>query len=68
MRVGDIIQRIQSLYSKGSQSDDTRLTPRHIYNKMLTVRSKLISEGAKKKQKVNYFYEFHLPSQRSLIP
>lgn len=53
MKVGDIIQRIQSLYSKGSQSDDTRLTPRHIYNKMLTVRSKLISEEAKKKQKVN---------------
>jgi len=49
----DIIQRIKSLYSKGVQSDDSRLTDRHIYNKMVTVRSKLISQSAKKKQKIN---------------
>lgn len=48
-----IIQRIQSLYSKGVQSDDTRLSDRHIYNKMVTVRSKLVSQEAKKKQKIN---------------
>lgn len=53
MLTREIIQRIQSLYSKGVQSDDSRLTPRHIYNKILTVRSKLISQEAKKRQKIN---------------
>lgn len=53
MKVDEIIQRVQSLYSKGVQSDDTRLSARHIYNKLLTVRSKLISQEAKKKQKIS---------------
>ena len=53
MKVKDLIQRIQSLYSKGVHSDDTRLSPVHIYNKMTTVRSKLLSQEAKKKQKLN---------------
>lgn len=53
MRIKEIIQRIQSLYSKGVQSDDVTLSDRHVYNKMVTVRSKLISQEAKKKQKVN---------------
>lgn len=53
MKIAEIIQRIQSLYSKGVQSDDSRLTARHIYNKMLTVRAKLISQEAKKKQKIS---------------
>ncbi len=53
MLIKEIIQRIQSLYSKGVQSDDTNLSDRHIYNKMVTVRSKLISQEAKKKQKIN---------------
>lgn len=53
MKVGDIIQRIQSLYSKGVESDDSRLTNRHIYNKLLTVRSKLIKQDLEKKKKFN---------------
>ena len=52
MIVREIVQRIQSLYSKGVQSDDSRLTSRHIYNKMLTVRSRLLSQKIKKKQAV----------------
>lgn len=51
--IGEVIQRFQSLYSKGAQSDDSRLTPRHIYSKMKTVRAKLIIEQSKKKQKIN---------------
>ena len=39
MIIGDIIQRIQSLYSKGVQSDDTRLKSRHIYNVLITNRN-----------------------------
>jgi hypothetical protein len=53
MITGQIIQRIQSLYSKGVQSDDSRLTTRHIYNKMLTLRSKLITQKVKKKQLIS---------------
>ncbi len=53
MRTDEIIQRVQSQYSKGVQSDDSRLTARHIYNKMLTVRSKLLGQQAKKRQKIS---------------
>lgn len=53
MKIGDIIQRVQSLYSKGVQSDDSRLSPRHIYNRILTTRSRLLSQKAKSKQKIS---------------
>lgn len=53
MTTGEIIQRIQSLYSKGVNSDDSRLMNRHIYNKLLTVRARLISQEAKKKQRIS---------------
>lgn len=53
MKVNELIQRVQSLYSKGVHSDDTRLSPIHIYNKMITARSRLLSQEAKKKQKLN---------------
>lgn len=61
MKIGEIIQRIQSLYSKGVQSDDSRLSSRHIYNKMLTVRSKLIYQKANKKQKLSQWNFQTLP-------
>lgn len=53
MKIGELIQRVQSLYSKGVQSDDTRLSNRHIYNKLLTVRSLLVSQKVNKKQRVS---------------
>lgn len=53
MKIGELVQRIQSLYSRGVDSDDTRLMSRHIYNKLLTVRSRLISQEAKKKQRIS---------------
>ena len=46
----EIIQRVKSLYSKGVQSDDSRLTSRHIYNKLLSVRSRLMSQKVNKNQ------------------
>lgn len=61
MKVAEIIQRIQSLWSKGVQSDDLRLTERHIYNKMLTVRSRLLYQKANKKQKLNQWNFQTLP-------
>lgn len=59
--VGTIIQRIQSLYSKGVQSDDSRLTPRHIYSKMVTVRNRLLFQKSNKKQKINQWNYQVLP-------
>ena len=61
MLVKEIIQRVQSLYSKGAASDDSRLTSRHIYNKLLTLRSKYVSQQAKKKQKINQWNYQTLP-------
>lgn len=53
MILGEIIQRIQSLYSKGVHSDDSRLSSRHIYNKLLTVRAKVLTQEANKKQRLS---------------
>lgn len=53
MLVGEIIQRIQSLYSHGVQSDDARLTPRHIYNKLVSVRARLLYQKRAKRQKIS---------------
>jgi len=53
MKIRNAIQRVQSLYSRGVQSDDTRLSRRHIYSKLLTVRSKLITQKANKRQPIS---------------
>lgn len=53
MKIKEIIQRIQSLYSKGVQSDDTRLSNRHIYNVLMSVRSTLITQQINKKQGIS---------------
>lgn len=53
MKTGEVIQRIQSLYSKGVHSDDSRLTSRHIYNKMKSLRTKLLSQKLKKRPLIN---------------
>lgn len=53
MTTGELIQRIQSLYSKGVQSDDSRLTPRHIYSKLLTARQNLIYQKNQSGAKIN---------------
>ena len=50
MKIEEIIQRIQSLYSKGIKSDDSRLTSRHIYSKVLTARAFLIEQKLDKRQ------------------
>ena len=50
IRIGEVIERVQSLYSSGISSDDIRISPQLIYSKMLSVRSKLISQSLNKKQ------------------
>ena len=61
MKLENIIQRLQSLYSKGVENDDSRLSSRHIYNKLLTVRARLISQDAKKKQRISQWNYQTLP-------
>lgn len=53
MVVKELIQRVQALYSRGVESDDTRLRSRLIYNKLLSVRSKLLTQKINKKQKIS---------------
>ena len=61
MLVGELIQRVQSLYSKGAESDDSRLTRRHIYNKLLTVNSTLIFNKLNKRQYISQWNYQTLP-------
>lgn len=61
MTIGEIIERVQTIYSKGTPSDDSRLTSRFIYSKLLSVRAKLISQEAKKNQLVNQWNYQTLP-------
>lgn len=61
MKIKEIIQRVQSLYSKGVQSDDTRLSNRHIYNVLMSVRSTLITQQINKKQGISAWNYQTLP-------
>lgn len=51
--IGEILERIQSAYSKGVRSDDSRLSMRHIYSKVKSVRNRLVVLQVKKKQKIS---------------
>lgn len=61
MKIEELVYRIQSLYSKGVASDDSRLSNRLIYNKLLTVRARLISQEIKKKQRLSRWNYHTLP-------
>lgn len=67
MIIREIIQRIQSLYSKGVQSDDTRLSNRHIYNKLLTLRARLVTLELKKKQRISQWNYQTIPCVELII-
>lgn len=59
--IRELIQRVQSLYSKGVQSDDSRLKPRHIYSKLLSARNTLLTQQLNKNQKISNFTYQVLP-------
>ena len=61
MIVADLLDRIQSLYSKGVSSDESRLSSRHIYSKLLTVRQQLIAQQIRKRQKISDWNYVILP-------
>ena len=47
--IGEIIERIQSAYSKGVRSASSRLSSRLIYSKYKSVRKMLVAQQIKKK-------------------
>jgi hypothetical protein len=53
MKNREIIERVQSLYSKGAASDDTRLSSRHIYSKLISARSLLLKRELDRKKKLS---------------
>lgn len=53
MKIKEVIERVQSLYSKGAASDDTRLSSRHIYSKLISARSFLIKRELDKRKKLS---------------
>ena len=61
MILREIFQRIESAYSKGVPSDDSRLSKRHIYNKLLTTRALLLSREVNKKRKLSAWNYSTLP-------
>ena len=49
MLIKDVISRIKSLYNKGAASDDSRLSNRHVYSKIRSVRALLLKRQLEKK-------------------
>lgn len=50
IKIEEVINRVQSLYSKGVKSDDSRLSSRQIYSVAKGVRNTLLSNQIKKRQ------------------
>lgn len=59
--IGELIERVQSLYSKGVKSDDSRLSNRHSYHKLVSSRNRLVSQQVKKRQKISDWNYIVLP-------
>ena len=49
MLIRDVISRVKSLYNRGAASDDSRLSNRHVYSKIRSVRSLLIKRQQDKR-------------------
>lgn len=61
MKLEETIQRVQSLYSKGVQSQDSRLRPRQIYSALITKRATLLNQKINKRQPVSQWVYQTLP-------
>lgn len=53
MIISNLIERVATGYSKGVSSDDTRLSDEYVYSIILSMRNKLISQQARKNQKIS---------------
>lgn len=67
MTLGEAIQATQSLYSKGVQTQDSRLRPRHIYNQLMRARSTLIAQKVDKGQQLSQWDYITLPCVELVI-
>jgi hypothetical protein len=56
-----IIQAISSIYDKGIASDDSRLSQRQIFNRMVPTRGRLLVQQANKRQKISQWSYQTLP-------
>lgn len=61
MKVEEGIQRVQSMYSRGLQSKDSRLSSRHIYSALCSGRATLIQQQIDKGQKLSEWSYTTLP-------
>lgn len=61
MITSEAIQSVQSLYSKGVQSQDSRLRPRHIFNQLIRSRATLLVQKVNKKQQISQWDYMTLP-------
>lgn len=55
--IGELVLRVQNLYSKGATSDDSRLSNRLIYSKMKSARA-FILDQYKRQMNVKNLYEY----------
>jgi hypothetical protein len=53
MKINEMIQRVLSLYSQGVASDDSRLSKRFVYSKLLSARALLLSQKLDKRQPIS---------------
>lgn len=53
MKISKILSRVRALYNKGTASDDSRLSDRHIYAKLCSARSMLIKREINQKRQVS---------------
>lgn len=67
MTIGEIVYRVQHLYSRGVPSDDSRLSPRHIYNKLISVRSRLVAQELNKRRVVSKWNFKTLPCVEMIL-
>ena len=61
MLIGEIISRIESLYSKGIPSNDSRLSRRYIYNKMVSTRATILFNKSNKRQLLSNWTRQQIP-------
>ena len=67
MKTGEVIERSESLYNKGTVAANSRLSKRHIYSALLTARSILIRQQSNKNQSISQWVYQTLPCVE-LIP
>jgi len=61
MTIRESIQRVLSLYSKGVGSAASRLSRRHAWNKLITVRERVLTQQINKNQKISQWCYQRVP-------